>query len=439
MEIPIHNITVIGAGVMGAGIAQVCIEASYNVILVDCTMEIVENARQNIVNNLERANKNLHSEESKTCINSILSKLSISTEIETSVLRADLVIEAIVENLKTKQDLFRQVESAAPSHALLATNTSSLKVGDIGNYLQRKHNFGGLHFFNPVPKMPLLEVIATDDTSTESLSRFLQFGKSIGKTTVPCKDIPGFIANRILIPMQREALNLVDRNMATPEDVDLACTTGLGLPLGPFRILDIIGLDTTRNIIQSLAENYPEEFNTKPSPTLDRLVAEGKLGRKTGEGFYKYKSKLNQIDKAYIMLPHSIIRAFSSSVLQAQAIKNVTVIGSGLMGSGIAQVSAQSQLNVVLVDQNQDILNKAQKSIEGSIKRVAKKKHENDTEAQNKLVNTVMKNITLSTDVAKAVSKADLVVEAISKIRYQAQRLLLRIPPRSGSLTLEII
>uniref|UniRef100_A0A915DQT9 3-hydroxyacyl-CoA dehydrogenase n=1 Tax=Ditylenchus dipsaci TaxID=166011 RepID=A0A915DQT9_9BILA len=270
MVCEIRKLVVVGAGLMGCGIAQVCVQANFETVLVDFTEEILSKARQRISHSLRQIHKHKTRQEQEEIIAKVQARLTTSTQLEASLTNASLVIEAIVEDLEPKQQLLARVEASAPQNMLIATNTSSLKLSDIGRNLKRKHNFGGLHFFNPVPKMKLLEVITTDQTSNQTLQKLLRFGKSIGKTTVVCKDTPGFIANRILIPLMNEGLGIVDRAEATPQDVDLACKIGLGFPLGPFELLDFVGLDTAHNIRQGWIKHYPEEVTVKASAILEK-------------------------------------------------------------------------------------------------------------------------------------------------------------------------
>jgi len=321
----IQRVCVVGAGLMGTGIATVCLKSGYSVVLVDVNDAILTKSQEQIFAAIDKwpesdGQKQL---ERKAAI-------SFSSQLDTALRSAIhhsiqsqsqlLIIEAIVENLTAKQALMQKMEKlindstelylkeheergqqppAAPlspspgPYPIFATNTSSLLVRDIGSATTLSPrfyaNFGALHFFSPVPVMPLVEVVATDNTSQETLATLLAFVKSIGKTPLVCKDSPGFVVNRILVPMLVEALGLVDRGVASPADIDLGCVKGAGLPIGPFRLADFIGLDIFQNIIKGWTEHYPTEFPMLTrSRALDTLVAGGKLGRKTGEGFYKY-------------------------------------------------------------------------------------------------------------------------------------------------------
>ncbi|CAF1617710.1 unnamed protein product, partial [Didymodactylos carnosus] len=189
----------------------------------------------------------------------------------------------IVENLKIKQELFKKLDEVAPS------NTSSLPITAIAELVQRKDKFGGLHFFNPVPVMKLLEVIRTSSTSDETFQTLMDFGQALGKTTVRCKDTPGFIVNRLLVPYLMEAVRMIERGDATPEDIDTSMKLGAGHPMGPIELLDYVGLDTSKFIMDGWSKQYPDEPSFKQSQLLTKIVSEGKFGKKSGAGFYNYQ------------------------------------------------------------------------------------------------------------------------------------------------------
>jgi len=184
---------------------------------------------------------------------------------------------------------FSMVSQVAPSHTIFASNTSSLPIADIALPTNRKDRFVGLHFFNPVPVMKLLEVVRISDTSEETYNSVMAWGKAIGKQTVTCKDTPGFIVNRLLVPYLMEAMRLLERGDASARDIDIAMKLGAGYPMGPFELADYVGLDTSKFIMEGWYEKYPENPLFAPVPILNKLVSEGKLGRKTGEGFYNYQ------------------------------------------------------------------------------------------------------------------------------------------------------
>ncbi|XP_049899850.1 hydroxyacyl-coenzyme A dehydrogenase, mitochondrial [Epinephelus moara] len=288
----IKHVTIIGSGQMGAGIAQVAASTGHSVTLVDTNDDILKKAVKGIEGSLKRVVKKKFAdkpEAGEEFIQKVLKNVSTSTDAGSVVQGSDLVLEAIVENLKIKQDLFGGLDKLAPAHTIFASNTSSLPITDIASSTNRLDRFGGLHFFNPVPMMRLVEVIATSQTSQETFDSLLNFSKVLGKTPVSCKDTPGFIVNRLLVPYMLEAVRLYERGHGSKEDIDIAMKLGAGYPMGPFELADYVGLDTTKFIIDGWSAADPTNPLFAPSEVLNKLVAEGKLGKKTGEGFYKYK------------------------------------------------------------------------------------------------------------------------------------------------------
>ncbi|XP_059057696.1 hydroxyacyl-coenzyme A dehydrogenase, mitochondrial-like [Achroia grisella] len=290
----IKNVTVIGGGLMGSGIAQVSAQAGQNVILVDVSNDVLAKAQKSIGNNLGRVAKKVYKDkpqEGEKFVADSLARIKTSTDPVEASKTSDLVVEAIVENIDVKHKLFKQLDEVAPNHTIFASNTSSLSITEIGSVVKRKDRFGGLHFFNPVPIMRLLEVIKGADTSDATFNTMLEWGKAVGKTCVSCKDTPGFIVNRLLVPYLCEAIRLYERGDASARDIDIAMKLGAGYPMGPLELADYVGLDTNKFILDGWHKKYPEQPLFKPIPLLNKLVAEGKLGIKTGEGFYKYDKK----------------------------------------------------------------------------------------------------------------------------------------------------
>ncbi|XP_058118266.1 hydroxyacyl-coenzyme A dehydrogenase, mitochondrial-like [Anopheles ziemanni] len=288
----INNVVVIGGGLMGSGIAQVAAATGHNVKLVEMNDELVQKAIGGIRKSLERVAKKQFKDDTakgQQFINETLAKIKGETKPENAAQDADLVVEAIVERMDVKHQLFSKLDVSAPAHTIFASNTSSLSIAEIGSVTKRQDRFGGLHFFNPVPVMKLLEIIRTDFTSDETYNCLVAFGKRLGKSCISCKDTPGFVVNRLLVPYMAEAIRLLERGDASPRDIDTAMKLGAGYPMGPIELLDYVGLDTTNNILQGWHEKYPENPLFKPIKTLEKLVSEGKLGVKSGEGFYAYK------------------------------------------------------------------------------------------------------------------------------------------------------
>lgn len=287
----IGHVTVIGGGLMGSGITQVAAQTGHKVTLVDLDQTILDQSTHRITKSLQRVAKKKFGDDlegTQSFMEITMKAISTSTSATSVVKDTDLVIEAIIENIAVKHKLFKELDSAAPQNVIFTSNTSSLSISEIAEVTSRKDRFGGLHFFNPVPVMKLLEVVKTNDTSPETISTLLSFGRKMGKVAIECADTPGFVVNRLLVPNLAEAVRMLERGVATAEDIDTAMKLGAGYPMGPFQLADYVGLDTTLFILQGWHEKFPETELFKPPETLERLVSEGKLGNKSGEGFYKH-------------------------------------------------------------------------------------------------------------------------------------------------------
>ncbi|BAE83355.1 hypothetical protein DSY1566 [Desulfitobacterium hafniense Y51] len=280
---PMKKIMVIGAGQMGGGIAQVAAQAGYSVILNDLKEEFVTRGLSVIEKNLRRNVEKGKLEAIESA--ATLGRITQSTALQDAA-SADLVIEAAVENMVIKSQLFAQLDEICPEHTILATNTSSLPITEIAAFTKRPDRVIGMHFMNPVPVMKLVEVIRGLATSDEVYKTIETLSQEMGKTPVEVNDAPGFVANRILIPMINEAVYTLYEGIATVEDIDQVMKLGMNHPMGPLALADLIGLDTVLSISEILHEGLGDKY--RPCPLLRKYVKAGWYGRKSGRGFYQY-------------------------------------------------------------------------------------------------------------------------------------------------------
>lgn len=280
----IKHVAVVGAGQMGTGIAQVCAQAGYQVLLHDSSEQALEKGMDNIHYHLSRSvEKDRITKTDKTAI---LQRLTTSTAL-TDAAVGDLVIEAVVEDMDVKVDLFQQLDDILPNHAILATNTSSLPITQLAAATSRPTQVIGMHFMNPVPVMKLVEIIRGLQTNDETFSVIERMTKQLNKTSVEVNDFPGFAANRILMPMINEAIYAVYEGVASPEDIDKVMKLGMNHPMGPLTLADFIGLDTCLAIMEVLHDGFGDS-KYRPCPLLKNHVRAGWLGKKSGRGFYEY-------------------------------------------------------------------------------------------------------------------------------------------------------
>ena len=279
------NIAVIGAGTMGNGIAHVFAQNGYNVNLIDVSEEALQKAMTTISKNLDRmVNKEKITvlEKDKT-----LHNLNTTSNLKKGLESVELVIEAATENLDIKLSIFKEIDLLAPKSCILATNTSSISITKIAAHTKRADKVIGMHFMNPVPIMKLVEVIRGKQTSDESTNTIMQLSKDLNKIPVEVNDAPGFVANRILMPMINEAIYTLEENVSDVEGIDTVMILGMSHPMGPLHLADFIGLDVCLSILQVMHEGFNDE-KYKPSPLLIKMVKNGELGIKTGQGFYDY-------------------------------------------------------------------------------------------------------------------------------------------------------
>jgi 3-hydroxybutyryl-CoA dehydrogenase len=280
----IRKVGVVGLGTMGAGIAQISVQAGFETVGREVTDELAAKGRATIERYLGRAvEKARMTPEEK---DAALERLRLTTDVA-ALAGCDLVIEAIVEELDAKVDLFRELDRIAAPDAILATNTSALSVSRIAEATERPERVVGMHFFNPAPVLPLVEIVRAERSSDEAVETAFAWAERAGKRPVRCNDTPGFIVNRILIPLLNDCVRVLDEARVTPEDLDTAMTSGAGWPLGPCALIDLIGVDIHVHASEALHEALGEA-RMAPPERLRRLEREGKLGRKTGEGFFSY-------------------------------------------------------------------------------------------------------------------------------------------------------
>jgi len=278
------RIGVIGLGAMGAGIAQLAIEAGLETIGREVELERAEAARDRIAHFLTRKVEKGQLEAGAR--DDAMARLRLTTDVA-DLHDCDVVIEAAFEDLTVKHELFHELEQVVAHDAVLGTNTSALSVTEIAAVLERPERAVGMHFFNPAPLMPLVEIVRAERTADDVFESAFALGARLGKTPIRCADTPGFVVNRVLIPLLNDCVRVLDETGVTPEDLDAGMKHGAGWPMGPCALLDLVGADVHVHASEALYEKLREP-RMAPPPRLVRMVTAGKLGRKTGEGFYRY-------------------------------------------------------------------------------------------------------------------------------------------------------
>ena len=280
----IKRIGVLGGGLMGSGIAQVSAQCGFDTVLREIDDPLAARARASIEKSCARAvEKGKLSAQAR---DAALERLTVTTRV-TDLSACDIVIEAVVEDLEVKNALWRELDATCPSHTIFASNTSSLTIAAMAAATARADRMVGLHFFNPVPQMKLVEVVRTVTTSDETFDRTFDLAGRLGKEPIAAKDNSGFVVNRLLIPYLIDAINALEHGVASVEDIDKGMRLGTGHPMGPFTLLDFVGLDTTCKIAEIMFTEYRER-RYAPPPLLKRMVLAGMYGRKSGKGFYDY-------------------------------------------------------------------------------------------------------------------------------------------------------
>ncbi|GMV05388.1 MAG: 3-hydroxybutyryl-CoA dehydrogenase [Gemmatimonadota bacterium] len=281
----IDRIAVVGGGTMGNGIAHVAAQNGRSVRLLDVSRDVLDAALATVGKNLDRQIKKGTLDEAAKA--EILGRIDTGTDLAAGVADAQLVVEAVPEKLELKRTIFTTLDASAPADAILATNTSSISITTIAAFTRRAEKVIGMHFMNPVPVMQLVEVIRGLATSDETTTAVVELSKELGKTPVEVNDFPGFVSNRVLMPMINEAVTALMEGVAEPEAIDTVMKLGMNHPMGPLALADLIGLDTCLNILEVLHRELGDD-RYRPSPLLRKYVAAGWLGRKSGRGFHVY-------------------------------------------------------------------------------------------------------------------------------------------------------
>lgn len=283
----IEKVGVVGCGLMGSGIAETAAKSGFQVVVREVASELLEGGKKRIRKSMDRAveKEKLTAEDRDAA----WARLTFTTEVR-DLAACDIVIEAIVEDLQVKNELFGALDGLCGENTIFASNTSSLTVTDMAAATSRADRFVGLHFFNPVPVMKLVEVVRTIATSQETFDRAYAFAKALGKVPIAAKDNSGFVVNLLLVPYMLDSIRQLERGVASIEDIDTAMTLGCGYPMGPLVLCDFVGIDTLYRISEIMFEEYREE-RYAPPPLLKRIVAMGRYGRKTGKGFYDWSGE----------------------------------------------------------------------------------------------------------------------------------------------------
>ena len=393
----ISTVGIVGLGTMGAGIAEVVARHGYEVVGIEADEESLELGRGRILGSTARAvsRGKLSAEEQ----DALLSRVSFTTDLE-ALAHADLVVEAVSESLDLKKDLFRRLDAIAPAHAILATNTSSLSVTDISVATGRPANVVGVHFFNPAPVQSFVEIVRTVVSSQDVVDEAVAFATALGKEPVVVGDKAGFIANALLFGYLNHAVSMYESRYASREDIDAAMRLGCGYPMGPLMLLDLIGLDTAYEILDTMYREGRDRLHA-PSPILKQMVTAGLRGRKTGRGFYTYEAPGSPV-----VVPDDGAGQESERP-PGRAVESVGVIGSGTMASGIVEVFAKAGLPVTVVARSDEKIAAVRARMEKSLSKAVErgKLEEADRAA-------ALERVVGTTDLSD-LADVDLVVEAV--------------------------
>jgi 3-hydroxybutyryl-CoA dehydrogenase len=280
----IKKVGVVGCGLMGSGIVEVSARAGYSVVVMEVNQEFLDRGMKALRSSMDKAVKKGKMAEQDRDAN--LGRIKGTTKVD-DFKDCDLVIEAAIENLEEKKKIFAAADKVCPKHAILASNTSCLSILDMAMATKRPSQVCGMHFFNPVPVLKPLEVVSTLVSSEETIKKAIAFGESVGKQVITCKDTPGFIVNRIGVPLLLHSIRMYEQGLATKEDIDQGVMGGLNHPMGPLTLCDFLGLDTLYFIANAMFDEFKDPIYAAP-PILKKMVTAGHLGRKSGKGFYNY-------------------------------------------------------------------------------------------------------------------------------------------------------
>ncbi|MFM8893930.1 MAG: 3-hydroxyacyl-CoA dehydrogenase family protein [Actinomycetales bacterium] len=393
-----QRVGVIGLGTMGSGIAEVVARSGLSVVAVEVSVDALQAGRERLEGSISRAVKRdkLTADQGRA----LLERVQFSSRLE-DLADADLVIEAVPESLDLKRALFGSIDAIAKPEAILATNTSSLSVTDVSVATRRPARVVGLHFFNPAPVQAFVEVVRTVVSSDDVVAEVVDFARSLGKEPVVVGDKAGFIANALLFGYLNHAAAMVEQRYASREDIDDAMRLGCGLPMGPLALLDLIGLDTAYEILDTMYKQGRDRLHA-PSPILKQLVTAGFKGRKTGRGFYAYEGPHSPV-----LVPEVRSPAPQEQAAPSGSVTEVAVIGSGTMASGIVEVFAKAGMNTIFHARSESKVDAVRTSIERSLEKAVQRGKLTDEERVHTLAR--IRGTTVLDDVAQA----DLVVEAV--------------------------
>lgn len=393
----ITTVGVVGLGTMGAGIAEVCARHGYRVIAVEPDAEPLERGKASIAGSTERAVKRGKLTEAER--EEILSRIAFTTALD-DLAAADLVVEAVPEDLDLKRDLFGRLDKITPPHAILASNTSSLSVTEIAVATSRPAHVAGLHFFNPAPVQAFVEVVRTVVTDPAVIDDLVAVARSLGKEPVVIGDRAGFIANALLFGYLNQAVSMYEAHYASREDIDAAMRLGCGYPMGPLALLDLIGLDTAYQILDTMYRQSRDRLHA-PAPILKQMVTAGLKGRKAGRGFYTYAAPNSPevVDDGQVALVDPSITP--------RPVQSVGVVGSGTMATGIVEVLAKGGFEVTLVARSESSLTRALAALDKSLEKAVQR---GKLEAADR--DAIRAQVSGASSL-EVLSQVDLVVEAV--------------------------